>query len=62
MTVEQEIQRICEQLEAGDGDDAAMGALARRLHELHHQFVEDARRKVKILPLLEAASKHKKVD
>ena len=62
MSVEDEIQKICEQLVADNGDDAAMSTLARRLRDLQHQLVEDARRKVQILPLLDTAPRRKKAE
>ena len=60
MSVEDEIQKICEQLVAGNADDAGLSTLARRLRDLRHQLVEDARGKVQILPLLDTAPKRKK--
>jgi len=60
VTIEDEIQEICKRLVAGNGEEAALGALARRLRDLHHQFVEDARRNIRILPLLDNAAKRKK--
>jgi hypothetical protein len=57
LTVEDEVRDVCKQLVASKDGDAATIVLARRLRELLHQLVQNARDQVRILPLLDRAPK-----
>ena len=61
MTVEDKIRRVFEQLLECKGDDARGEYLARRLRELQHQVIEDARSQVRVLPFLNTARNSKKM-
>jgi len=56
LTIEEEVRDVCKQLVASKDGDAAI-VLARRLRELLHQLVQNARDQVRILPLLDKAQK-----